>query len=187
MTKAVFLDRDGVINRKALEGQYVTRWEDFDLLPGVIEAIAELNRAGLSVFVVTNQRCVAKGLATEDELKNLHRQMSEHFRSAGATVDAIYYCPHDLEPPCSRRKPSPGMLLDAARSHGLDLRASWMIGDSESNIQAGKSAGCKTVRLLTEQQASHEQHWSSASPCDADLVAASLPEAIQQILQSSNL
>src|SRR5712692_8148099 len=122
MTKAAaFLDRDGVINQKATEGQYVTRWEDFHVLPGAVEAIAQLNRAGLSVIVVTNQRCVAKGLITEAELQKLHQQMLEYFAKACATIDAIYYCPHGLEPPCLCRKPAPGMLLEAARAHGLDL------------------------------------------------------------------
>jgi len=175
MTKAVFLDRDGVINRKAPEGQYVTRWEDFHVLPGVIEGIAELNRAGLLVVVVTNQRCVAKGLMTETELQELHRQMSERLAEHGATVNAVYYCPHDLEPPCLCRKPAPGMLLDAARLHSLNLAASWMIGDSDSDIQAGRNAGCRTIRVSAEQEAGHESS------------NVSLPDAIQQILQTSDL
>ena len=184
--KATFLDRDGVINQKAPEGQYVTRWEDFYLLPGVIEGIAQLNRAGLSVIVVTNQRCVAKGLITEANLQKLHRQMSEYLAQAGATIDAIYYCPHELEPPCRCRKPAPGMLLDAARSHDLDLVASWMIGDSDIDIQAGKNAGCRTVRLLQRQETGSETACSRALPGDADVVASSLLEAIRKILQSRN-
>lgn len=183
MVTAAFLDRDGVINQKASEGQYVTRWEDFHLLPGVIEGIAELNRAGLCVIVVTNQRCVAKGLLTEADLKRLHRQMSDHLAQAGATIDAIYYCPHDIEPPCSCRKPAPGMLLNAARSHGLDLAASWMIGDSDTDIQAGKKAGCRTARLLVDNQQSSERMQFIASSNDADIVAPSFLEVINQILQ----
>src|SRR5689334_22943791 len=157
MTKAVFLDRDGVINQKAPNGQYVTRWEDFHLLPGVVEGIAQLNRAGLRVIVVTNQRCVARGLLTEMELNKLHRRMSEDLAEAGATIDAIYYCPHELEPSCDCRKPAPGMLLEAARFHCLDLAASWMIGDSDSDLQAGKNAGCRTVRLTRERQTVNER------------------------------
>ena len=187
MTTAVFLDRDGVINRKAPEGEYVTRWEDFHVLPGVVEGIAQLNRKGLLVVVVTNQRCVAKGLMTEAELKKLHRQMTEHFAESGAKIDGIYYCPHDVEPPCDCRKPAPGMLLAAAKWHGVNLAASWMIGDSESDIQAGKSAGCRTVRLLANPR--RERNSSSTLECEgkADLVATSLPKAIQQILQTSHL
>lgn len=183
MTRAAFLDRDGVINQKAPDGQYVTRWEDFHILPGVIEGIVRLNRAGLRVIVVTNQRCVAKGLLTEAELGKLHRQMSEHLARAGAPVDGIYYCPHELESACDCRKPAPGMLLEAARAHGLDLRASWMIGDSDSDIQAGKNAGCRTARLLGKKQTEDEREDGCALPGDADIIAASFLDAIQQILQ----
>jgi len=178
----VFLDRDGVINRKAPEGQYVTRWEDFHLLPGVIEGIAQLNRAGLCVIVVTNQRCVAKGLITEADLQQLHGRMSDYLVQAGATIDAIYYCPHEIEPPCSCRKPTPGMLLDAARAHGLDLAASWMIGDSDVDIQAGKNAGCRTALLSMKNQTDTEPEHRKASTCEADIVGHSLLEVIRQIV-----
>jgi D-glycero-D-manno-heptose 1,7-bisphosphate phosphatase len=90
LTTAVFLDRDGVINRKAPEGQYVTRWEDFHVLPGVVEGIALLNRAGFCVIVVTNQRCIAKGLMTVADLEKMHQRMSDFLSRAGATIDAIY-------------------------------------------------------------------------------------------------
>ena len=183
MNRAAFLDRDGVINRKAPEGQYVTSWEDFHLLPEVIEGIAQLNRARLCVIVVTNQRCVAKGLLAEADLKKLHQQMSDYLAQAGATIDAIYYCPHELEPPCRCRKPAPGMLLEAARSRGLDLAASWMIGDSDTDILAGKNAGCRTARLSMKNQTVTEPEHNAALPGEADIVAPSLLDAIRQILQ----
>ncbi|HEY6945933.1 MAG TPA: HAD family hydrolase [Candidatus Acidoferrum sp.] len=183
---AAFLDRDGVINQEASEGQYVTRWEDFRVLPGVVEGIAQLNRAGLSVIVVTNQRCVAKGLISEVELQKLHQKMIEYFAEAGATIDAIYYCPHAVEPPCLCRKPAPGMLLEAARTHGLDLAASWMMGDSESDIQAGKKAGCRTIRLSRKEPANGKTTITSTLSDDADVVATSLLEAVRKILPSGN-
>src|SRR5260370_15179686 len=173
VTRAVFLDRDGVISEKARDGEYVTRWEDLHLLAGVIEGIAQLNRAGLRVIVVTNQRCVAKGLLTEAELEKLHRQMCEHLAPAGATIDAIYYCPHELEPACDCRKPAPGMLLEAARTHALDLATSCMIGDAGSDIQAGKNAGCRTVRLSGKKRTENEA--ADHRPAgDADIVAPSV-------------
>jgi D-glycero-D-manno-heptose 1,7-bisphosphate phosphatase len=178
---AAFLDRDGVINRKAPDGQYVTRWHEFDILPGAVEAITLLNSAGLSVIVATNQRCVAKGLLSEVELKRLHQRVFDHFAEAGATIEAIYYCPHDLEPPCRCRKPAPGMLLDAAASYGIDLRASWMIGDSEVDVLAGKAAGCKTARLLGPMPTGRPFGFSNV--CDqADILASSLLEATRTIL-----
>lgn len=187
MTSAAFLDRDGVINRKAPEGQYVTCWEDFQLLPGVIEGIAELNRAGLRVIVITNQRCVAKGLLTEPELKKLHQRMLDHLAQAGATIDAIYYCPHEVEPPCSCRKPAPGMLLEAAHSYGLDLATSWMIGDSDIDILAGKNAGCKTARLSVDGAREGDSKWDCNCRETADIVAPSLLDAVHQILQIGQL
>jgi D-glycero-D-manno-heptose 1,7-bisphosphate phosphatase len=181
--RAVFLDRDGLINRKAPDGQYVTRWEDFHLLPGAIEGIAQLNQAGFCVVIVTNQRCVAKGLLTEAELELLHRRMTDQLARGGATIDAIYYCPHELEPPCRCRKPAPGMLLEAARSRNLDLADSWMIGDSDSDIQTGKSAGCRTAWLLGKNQPTMRPENKAAAAVHADVVASSLLDAISQILR----
>jgi D-glycero-D-manno-heptose 1,7-bisphosphate phosphatase len=173
MKKAAFLDRDGVLNRKAPEGQYVTRWEEMEFLPGAGEAVQLLNQAGYFVVIVSNQRCVAKGLITTSELESMHARMRQEFKAAGATIDAIYYCPHDFQPPCSCRKPQPGMLLEAARTHHLDLAESWMIGDSEHDVEAGKSAGCRTVQLID----------GSKSPIDGDVVASSLLNAVLKLLE----
>jgi D-glycero-D-manno-heptose 1,7-bisphosphate phosphatase len=180
VTKAVFLDRDGVINKKPPEGDYVTCWDDFKFLPRVDEAIAQLNRAGFYVIVVTNQRCIAKGLMTVAQLETIHKRMSESLAERGARIDAIYYCPHEMKPICRCRKPAPGMFVDAARDYRIELPASWMIGDSDIDIEAGKNAGCKTARLLDE----------TGEDADADqparnsggLVANSLLEAVSQIL-----
>jgi D-glycero-D-manno-heptose 1,7-bisphosphate phosphatase len=173
MNRAAFLDRDGVINERAVEGEYVTRWEDMRFLPGTAEAIASLNRAGFRVTVVTNQRCVAKGLLSVSELEFMHDQMCGYLAAAGAVIDNVYYCPHAQQPPCSCRKPSPGMLLTAASSHQIDLRASWMIGDSDIDMSAGRSAGCKTARILNRGE---------VEQCQADILAPSLIDAVRQIL-----
>src|SRR5579885_2471333 len=99
--KAVFLDRDGVINRKPREGSYVTRLQEMEFLPDVAEAITLLNTARFLVIVVTNQRCIARGMLKEYELEEIHHQMSIKLGTAGAKIDGIYYCPHEEEPPCS--------------------------------------------------------------------------------------
>ena len=174
MKRAAFLDRDGVINRKAREGEYVTRWEEMQILPGVSDAIALLNRAGYHVIVVSNQRCVAKGLITTADLEALHQRLCEALARDGATIDDIYYCPHETQPPCRCRKPQSGMLLDAARDHDIDLGASWMIGDSKADVEAGKSAGCNTALLAEGENSAKEE---------AGMVASSLLEAVQHILQ----
>lgn len=178
MFKAAFLDRDGVINQKMPEGQYVTRWEEMLFLPGAAEAIFLLHRAGFRVIVVSNQRCVAKGLLTVQGLDSIHRCMCEKFAAAGATIDGVYYCPHDNQPPCSCRKPAPGLLLKAAREHQLDLARSWMIGDSDTDVAAGRYAGCKTARLLNSAENANER---------ADVIVPSLLDAVRQILRLENL
>ena len=156
----------------------MTRWEEFHLLPGAAEGIVQLNRAGFQVIVVTNQRCVAKGLLSESELQALHRRMTEQLARASAVIDAIYYCPHALEAACDCRKPAPGMLLEGARSRGLELASSWMIGDSGSDVEAGKSAGCRTAQLSNNGLIIEK-----GTPASPDVVAGSLPEAVAQILE----
>lgn len=173
MNKAAFLDRDGVLIRKAPEGQYVTRWDDSEVLPGAIEAVGLFNDTGVMVVVISNQRCVGRGLVTAEEVDALHARMRIVFRTAGARIDDIYYCPHDAEPPCPCRKPEPGMLLEAARVYDIDLQDSWMIGDSESDVRAGHAAGCKTVRLIDAEV---------ADSGTGDLRATSLLDATREIL-----
>ncbi len=174
MSKAVFLDRDGVINRKAPEGQYVICWEEMTFLPGVADGISLLNKAGFRVIVVTNQRCVAKGLITVQALEELHQQMCNSLAREGAQIDAVYYCPHEKDAGCGCRKPAPGMLLKAKADYGIDLAPSWMIGDSEPDVEAGRNAGCRTVRLWLDDPIRDSQ---------ADVVASFLIEAAHKILQ----
>ena len=173
MNKAVFLDRDGVINQKPQEGEYITSWDDFHILPGVADGIALLNRAGYKVVIVTNQRCVAKDQLSVMDLEEIHERMLQALSRAGAKLDGIYYCPHDYKPPCNCRKPAPGMLLAAARKHSIDLGSSWMIGDSEIDMQAGVNAGCKTARVLSKSEASDA----------VDITASSLLDSVRQILE----
>jgi D-glycero-D-manno-heptose 1,7-bisphosphate phosphatase len=173
MNKAVFLDRDGVINEKPEEGEYITSWDHFHILPGVAAGIALLNEAGYKVVIVTNQRCVAKGQLSAADLEKIHERMSQSLSRAGAKLDGIYYCPHDYQPACNCRKPAPGMLLQAAHVHGIDLGASWMIGDSEIDMQAGVNAGCKTARVLPKPGVSDH----------VDVTASSLLDSVRQILE----
>jgi D-glycero-D-manno-heptose 1,7-bisphosphate phosphatase len=183
MSRAVFLDRDGVINQRPPEGEYITRWEDFHILPGVAAGIALLNHAGFSVIVVTNQRCVAKGLMTEADLQKMHERMTDVLARAGAKIDATFYCPHEIEPHCDCRKPAPGMLLSSAHLRGIDLRTSWMIGDSDNDVEAGVNAGCKTARVIATDATSSERARISEATIIAGIDASSLLDAIRQILK----
>lgn len=156
--RAIFLDRDGVIN---VEKNFVLSPDEIELYPFSGGAIKKLNQAGYLVIVITNQSAVARNYISLDDLERIHRAMRHLLSSsAGARVDDIYYCPHREhldEPPdnpefikdCDCRKPKPGMLLEAARRWDIDLESSWLIGDSARDIQAGKDAGCRTIGLRT--------------------------------------
>jgi histidinol-phosphate phosphatase family protein len=178
-TRAVFLDRDGVINHKAPAGDYIRTWGEVRLIHGAVEAVASLNRAGYKVFVVTNQRGIATKKVRMEDLQEIHLRIQQEFAVAGALISQMYYCPHDFVDRCSCRKPQPGMLRCAAREHRLDLRTSWMIGDSLTDVEAGENAGCHNILL--------------ASPVDdflrnsqAPLVAENLEAAVPLILNLSD-
>lgn len=156
--KAVFLDRDGVINNYV---GFLRNIDEFELLPGVAEAIKCINNRGYLVIVVTNQPVIARGEVTYAELNEIHNKMETLLGLEGAYVDGIYFCPHhphkgykgeipELKIDCECRKPKPGMLIKAAKDFNINLEESWMIGDSESDILAGKAAGCKVAFVGTE-------------------------------------
>lgn len=177
--RAIFLDRDGTINKYV---GFLRNIDEFELLPGVSEAIKKINESGFLVIVVTNQPVIARGEVTVPELQEIHNKMETLLGAEGAYLDAIYYCPHHphrgypgeveaLKIDCECRKPKPGMLLRAAEDFNIDLSQSWMIGDGENDVKAGKAAGCKTALIGTE---SHDQ----------DVIATSLLQAVKQILKA---
>jgi D-glycero-D-manno-heptose 1,7-bisphosphate phosphatase len=182
MSRAVFLDRDGVINQKPPEGDYIIAWEDFHILPGVAEAIILLNQAGFRVIVVTNQRCIAKGLITAAGVEAIHKRMTDSLSCAGATIEATYYCPHEEMPACRCRKPAPGMLLEAANSRGIELGTSWMIGDSGVDMEAGKKVGCMTAFIAPDHAPEGQASLDRSTLASADISAASLLDAVHKIL-----
>lgn len=140
---AVFLDRDGTLNRPAAPGEYVRTPDELELIPGAAHAVGLLRRAGYLCVVVSNQRGVALGLMTEDDLAAVDARLHE----LGGGLDASYYCTHSIGSGCGCRKPEHGLLLRAAEELGIDLRASWMVGDSHADEQAGRAAGCRTLRV----------------------------------------
>ena len=145
--QTVFLDRDGVLNEKMPEGRYVTRWDEFHVLPGVVEAIGLLNTAGIRVVVVSNQRGVALGLYTAEDVRSIHAEFQKLLEAHGAHVDAFYFCPHD-KGQCTCRKPLPGMFEQAvAEFPEIAAAASVMIGDTLSDIEFGHRLGMATVFL----------------------------------------
>lgn len=153
--KAIFLDRDGTINKYV---GFLWDINDFELMPGAAEAIKRINASGYLAIVVTNQPVIARGEVTLEELTEIHNKMETILGQKGAYLDGIYFCPHhphsgyegeilELKIDCKCRKPKPGMLIQAAEDFNIDLSESWMVGDSENDIKAGLNAGCKTALL----------------------------------------
>jgi D-glycero-D-manno-heptose 1,7-bisphosphate phosphatase len=142
--KCIFFDRDGSVNRHPGPG-YVERWEDFHLLPEFVEVLRLVRQQGYEAVIVSNQRGVARGIMTAATVDDLHRRLRTVLKEQhGLELLDVFYCPHDPDQ-CECRKPKPGMLLEAARRHGIDLSQSWMIGDSLKDVEAGKAAGCRTI------------------------------------------
>lgn len=152
---AVFLDRDGVIN---VDHGYVHRIEDFEFVSGVFDFCLAAHRKGYLLVVVTNQAGIGRGYYTEEQFHALSSWMCEQFRQHGIPLAAVYHCPHHPEfgigpfkQDCPRRKPNPGMILDAARELGIDLARSHLIGDKHSDLEAGKRAGVTHLHLFEPQ------------------------------------
>ncbi len=173
----VFLDRDGVLNRKRPEGEYVTRWSEFEWLPGSVEAVARMNRAGLTLILVSNQRAIALGLLDEAELEEIHGKMQAELAQHGGHLDAIYHCPHDYGQ-CSCRKPDIGLFQQARlRFPEAGPEASVVIGDSLPDIEAGKRLGMKTIFLAGDRD--RQKAGFQIAAREADAVAKSLRDAVE--------
>jgi len=140
MRKALFLDRDGVIN---IDHGYVSQIEDFEFVDGILDFIKEAQARGYLLVIVTNQSGIGRGYYTSEDFERLTAWMLEKMRQAGITIDRehVFHCPHDPDEGCDCRKPMPGMLIEAAKRFEIDLKNSWMIGDKPSDIEAGKRAG----------------------------------------------
>lgn len=181
--KAIFLDRDGTINKYV---GFLHKPDEFELINGVAEAIKKINKSGYLCIVVTNQPVIARGEVTKEQLDEIHNKLETLLGFEGAYIDGLYYCPHhphkgyegevpELKIDCECRKPKPGMLLKAAEDFNIDLSQSFMIGDGSNDIEAGKAAGCKTV-LLNGKGSS-----GTIGNCDADLVVNSLHDFLSRL------
>lgn len=174
MDRAVFLDRDGVLNRSATrDGRPCapTSLDQFELLPGVVEAVAQLRQAGFRLIVVTNQPDVATGKLSREVLEQMHQKLREWL-----PLDEIKSCCHTDKDHCACRKPKPGMLLEAAGRWSIDLRRSFMVGDRWRDVSAGKAAGCRTIFI--------DYGYAETLVDPPDFTASSLAEAAEIILQA---
>lgn len=180
--KAIFLDRDGTINKYV---GFLRKEEEFELIDGVAEAVKKINQSGFLAIVVTNQPVIARGEVSFEGLETIHNKMEMLLGKEGAYLDGIYFCPHhphsgyegevkELKIDCDCRKPKPGMLLKAAEDFNIDLSQSYMVGDGENDIKAGKAAGCKTVLVIGEGTDQKKESFNQ------DITCASLFEFVEK-------
>jgi len=181
--KAAFLDRDGVIN---LDRAYVHKWDEFEFVPGAVDAMRRLREAGYALVVVTNQSGMARGMYTEAQYQELTQHMCAALDAAGAKVEAVYHCPHhpkgtvpELAVECDCRKPKPGMILRAVKDLGLSLNDSFLVGDKPSDIEAARSAGLAKAYIVQSDNAE-----STDGLAGADAAYANLAECVDALLAS---
>jgi histidinol-phosphate phosphatase family protein len=146
---SLFLDRDGVINRRRPD--HVKSWSEFEFLPGVLEALVEVRRAGITVIVVTNQSVVGRGLIREQDLLDIHGHMLDAVADAGGHIDGIYACPHRPEDQCRCRKPATDLFVRASLDLGVALHESVMVGDSQGDVEAAWNAGCQPILVAGQR------------------------------------
>jgi D,D-heptose 1,7-bisphosphate phosphatase len=170
--KAIFLDRDGVINK---EVSYLSNPDMFEFIEGSIEALKILKQKMFLLIVITNQAGIARGFFTEEILNTIHNKMTKILIQNGVKLDDIYYCPHhpDFTGPCECRKPNPGMIYKAKSKYNIDLTQSYMVGDTLNDIQTGKTTNCKTVLLLTGYGKEEQKKIGSIKP---DMIFKNLKE-----------
>ena len=179
----IFLDRDGVLNQKMPEGSWVTSWTEFQTLPGVPEAIGRLNRAGMRVIVVSNQRGIALGLFSSADVEAIHASFRNLLKEHGAHVDAFYFCPHD-KGQCNCRKPLIGMFDQAQRDFAdISASTSAMIGDSLSDVEFGRRLGMLTVFI--QGDSTRQKPGAQTAAEWADLRFPSLAAAVDALLHLS--
>jgi D-glycero-D-manno-heptose 1,7-bisphosphate phosphatase len=175
---ALFLDRDGVINE---DFGFVHRTGEFELVSGVTDLIKAANQSGFRVIVVTNQSGIGRGIFTEEDFHRLTAHMRAVIEEAGGHIDAVYFCPHHptdaigaYRQACDCRKPAPGMVLQAAREHDLDLRQSLLVGDSARDIEAGQAAGVGQTYLYSPSD-------RPTPKANADAIVDQLANVIQRL------
>tara|TARA_B100000408_G_C10135066_1_gene155857 strand:+ start:10 stop:504 length:495 start_codon:yes stop_codon:yes gene_type:complete len=149
MTKAIFLDRDGVINKERKD--YVKSVEEFQIIDNIPKVIKILKEKGFVVIVITNQSAINRGLVTIETLNEIHNHLQKILKDNNTSIDDFYFCPHIPDENCQCRKPNPGMLIKAVQDHDIDMNQSFMIGDSLTDVQAAQKAGCKGI-LLNQNQ-----------------------------------
>ncbi|GAB4197522.1 MAG: D-glycero-beta-D-manno-heptose 1,7-bisphosphate 7-phosphatase [Roseiflexaceae bacterium] len=180
---AVFLDRDGVINEN--RDDHVKSWSEFCFLPGTFLALRRLRRAGLPVFVITNQAVISRGLVAPAVLDDIHYRMQQQIRQNGGLINDIRHCPHDSHEACGCRKPQPGMLFDLASHWNIDLGRSYLVGDAWTDMAAGHAAGCRCILVKTGRGTEHAR-LPEARQYPAEHIAPNLLGAVAWLLHQEH-
>jgi D-glycero-D-manno-heptose 1,7-bisphosphate phosphatase len=184
--KAIFLDRDGVINKYPGDFQYVKSRDEFQFLPQAIAALQKLNAAGYKLFVISNQAGVAKKIYSQEELDAITAKMLTGLANAGVEISGVFYCTHLPDDNCACRKPKAGLVHQAIAElkklgEEMDINQSYFIGDSEMDVQTGKSVGLKTILVFSgREKPENRKHWKYLP----DITAAGLHQAAQMIIKN---
>lgn len=177
--KAIFLDRDGVINRYPGDTKYVTSAEEFKFLPGVKQALALLNKKRYAIFIISNQAGVGKGIYSHSALENITNNMLKELTGAGAKISGVFYCTHRKEDNCHCRKPKIGLLKSAVKGKDIDIKGSFFIGDSIFDVETAKTAGCKSILVLSgKEKLSNRKNWQT----QPDFICKNLYQAAKYIV-----
>lgn len=181
MLPAIFLDRDGVIieNRPA----YVRNWNEVDIYPQALSALAKISNSNYKVIIISNQAGIGRGLIDPAVSEEINERLLSEVVKAGGRIDGVFICPHKPEDQCTCRKPKPGLILQAAEAHSIDLSRSIMIGDAITDLQAGFAAGIPTVALVQTGRGSEQASSPEASSLPPFLVYADLLRAIEDLVR----
>jgi D-glycero-D-manno-heptose 1,7-bisphosphate phosphatase len=180
--RAAFLDRDGTICE---EMGYLNHIDRLRIFPYAAEAIRHLNQAEIPVVVITNQSGIARDIFPESLVHQIHKKMIAELAAGGAWIDAIYFCPHRKEDACDCRKPNPGLLQHAAREHGLDLPASWVVGDRYADVEMAHRVGGRGILVMTGYGRGEYELHGHKWPRQPDALADNLTEAVRLILNDT--
>jgi len=189
--QAIFLDRDGVINRERAD--YVKSWHEVELLPGVLTALARLAHIDGPIFVITNQSAIGRGLVTRETVDDIHRRLQGIVVAAGGRLDGFYLCPHHPDDGCACRKPRPGLLQQAAQDHNLMLEKCLFVGDAITDFQAARAAGCAGLLVRSGRQGARLDELLDAEALHGDRsvvdvgISDNLAGAVDLILSGSRL
>jgi D-glycero-D-manno-heptose 1,7-bisphosphate phosphatase len=185
LQNVIFLDRDGVINRDSPD--YIKSWEEFEFLPGSLEALAALTRAGYHLIVITNQSIIGRGMVPLSVLEDMFHRMRRAVEAAGGKIFDIYYCPHHPDEQCDCRKPEPGMIFQAKTAHAIDLPCTVMIGDNIKDVLCGQNAGCGATMLVRTGCGRQAEKELAAKQVSPTLVVDDLAAAADLILSEPPL